>query len=86
MHGARVMLTANLWVDMGLVNGTMGTVLAICYGSGGASPHLPVAVMVRFDSYQGPTLPDGTVPITPIRQTWSVSGHIYITVKNWRLI
>ena len=73
-HGARVMLTANLWVDMGLVNGAMGTILAICYSNGGVPPHLPVAVMVRFDSYQGPTLPDGTVPITPIRRTWSVSG------------
>ena len=53
-HGACVMLTANLWVDMGLVNGEVGTVAAICYDSGGAPPHLPVAVMVQFDSYQGP--------------------------------
>ncbi len=73
-HGARVMLTANLWVDVGLVNGAMGTVVAICYKSGQCPPHLPVAVMVRFDSYSGPTLPDGTVPITPIRRTWSASG------------
>lgn len=73
-HGARVMLTASLCVDMGLVNGAMGTVLAICYSNGGTPLHLPVAVMVHFDSYQGPTLPDGTVPITPIRRTWSVSG------------
>ena len=68
------MLTANLWVDMGLVNGAMGTVVAICYSNGGIPPHLPVAVMVSFDSYQGPTLPDSTVPITPLRRTWSVSG------------
>ena len=73
-HGARVMLTANLWVDKGLVNGAMGTVVAICYSSGEAPPHLPVAVMVRFDSCQGPTLPDGTVPITPLLRTWSASG------------
>ena len=31
---ARVMLTANLWVEMGLVNGAMGTVVAICYRNG----------------------------------------------------
>ena len=72
--GARVMLTANLWVDVGLVNGAMGTVAAICYSNGGAPPHLPVAVMVHFDAYQGPKLPDGTVPITPLHCTWSASG------------
>ena len=71
---ARVMLTANIWVEMGLVNGAMGTVVAICYKNGEAPPHLPIAVTVRFDSYRGPTLSDGTVPITPIRCNWSASG------------
>ena len=73
-HGTCVMLTANLWVNMGLVNGAMGTVVAICYSNGGTPSHLPVAVMVWFDSYQSPTLPDSTVPITPLRRTWSASG------------
>ena len=36
--------------------------------------HLPVAVMVRFDHYTGPTMHDGTVPITPVRRNWSSSG------------
>ena len=72
-QSARVMLTSNLWVEVGLVNGTMGTVNAICYRSGGP-PDLPLAVMVRFDAYAGPTLHDGTVPIIPIRRTWSNSG------------
>ena len=67
---AHVMLTSNLWVDVGLVNGAMGTVEAICYKTGGP-PDLPIAVMVRFDSYSGPTFPDGTVPITPLRRCWS---------------
>ena len=70
---ARVMLTSNLWVDVGLVNGAMGTIQAICYRTGGP-PDLPIAVMVRFDSYSGPTFPDSTVPITPLRRTWSSSG------------
>ena len=69
-HGARVMLTANLWVDVGLVNGAMGTVVAICYRNGGP-PDLPTAVMVRFDCYSGPTLTDSNIPITPIRCTWA---------------
>ena len=67
-HLARVMLTNSLWVDVGLVNGAMGTIQAICYQTGGP-PALPIAVMVRFDKYSGPTLHDGTVPITPIRRT-----------------
>ena len=70
---ARLMLTSNLWVEVGLVNGAMGTIEAICYRSGGP-PDLPLAVMLKFDHYSGPTLHDGTVPITPIRRTWSNSG------------
>ena len=71
---ARVMLSSNLWVDMGLVNGAMGTVQAICYREGGAPPDLPVAVTILFDNYSGPTLTDGTVPIVPLRRSWSSSG------------
>ena len=70
---AQVMLSCNLWVDMGLVNGAMGTIQGICYRSGGP-PDLPIAVMVHFDSYSGPTFHDGTVPTTPIRRSWSSSG------------
>ena len=43
-----VMLPANLWVDMGLVKGAMGTVQAICYQEGGAPLDLPVAVTVNI--------------------------------------
>ena len=71
-RGARVMLTSNLCVDVGLVNGAIGTVQAICYQNAGPpGPALPTAVMVLFDSYSGPRLPNGTVPIVPIHQSWS---------------
>ena len=72
--GAHVMLSANLWVNMGLVNGAMGTMQAICYHEGGAPPDLPVAITILFDKYSGSTLYDGTVPIPPLRRTWSTSG------------
>ena len=45
-HEAHVMLTANLWVDMGLVNGAMGTVIVICYHNDQQPPDLPIAVTV----------------------------------------
>ncbi len=64
------LVTSNLWVETGLVNGAMGTIEAVCYRSG----DLPLAVMVKFDHYTGPTLHDTTVPITPLRRTWSNSG------------
>ena len=48
--------------------------MAICYHNGESPPNLPIVVTVRFDSYRGPTLSDGTVPITPLRRTWSASG------------
>lgn len=71
MHSTRVK-TANLWVEAGLVNGAIGTISDICYLQGGP-PNLPLAI-IKFDSYSGPTLHNGTVPITPIRRTWYQSG------------
>ena len=68
------MLTSNLWVDVGLVNGAMGTIQAICYRTGGP-PDLPITVMVHFDSYSGPTFHDSTVPITPLRRCWSSAAR-----------
>ena len=64
-QGARVMLTANLWVPAGLVNGTMRTIVDICYLNS-TPPDLPLAVVIQFDKYCGPTLPNHTVPICPI--------------------
>ena len=72
-HFCRVMLTSNIWIEVGLVNGAMGTIHSICYQNGGP-PDLPLAVMIKFDSYFGPTFHDGTVPIVPIRRNWIDHG------------
>ena len=64
------MLTANLWTSEGLVNGAIGTVHSIAYADGHHPPQLPVAVMVQFQNYAGPTLEHGCVPVTPIQRTW----------------
>ena len=56
------MLITNLWVEMGLDNGALGTVVSILYETGGP-PDLPLSVIVRFDNYTGSTFPNLTVPI-----------------------
>ena len=69
--GAQIMLTSNLMVESGLVNGTIGEVKEIVYASGTKPPHLPVSVNVFFPKYSGTTLPNLTVPICPITRSWT---------------
>lgn len=44
--------------------------MSICY----QTPDLPLTVIVKFDNYHGPSLPDNTVPVVPIHHTWTTSG------------
>jgi ATP-dependent DNA helicase PIF1 len=76
--GAKVMLRANLWVEQGLVNGSVGTILHILYEELGP-PALPSAVICSFPGYTGPPfLPDApnSFPVTPIQRTWSVGVNM----------
>ena len=75
-HTAHVMLIANLWVEVGLVNGALGTAVSICYQDGGP-PNLPVAVMVQFDHYTGPTLPDQSLQYSILGQMKVLIAHGY---------
>ena len=71
--GAQVMLTANLWQEVGLCNGTPGTVRHFIYKDDHAPPNLPIAVLVEFDKYCGPQFLDSApncVPIVPITFEW----------------
>ena len=54
--GAHVMLTMNLWTDVGLCNGATGTVIDFIYADNQQPPDLPEAVIVKFDNYKGPSL------------------------------
>ncbi len=54
-EGARVLLTQNLWVEAGLMNGALGHVVAYMWPEGG-DPHspksslrAPLCVFVEFD-------------------------------------
>ena len=70
--GARVMLTANIWTQAGLVNGSMGTIQDILFKEQGPSS-LPVVVFISFEKYKGPTILNSegikVVPIVPIKRT-----------------
>jgi hypothetical protein len=60
--GCRVMLTRNLWADIGLINGAQGTVYDISWKEGTNVLRDPLeVVMVAFDDYSGPafTIPYG---------------------------
>jgi ATP-dependent DNA helicase PIF1 len=80
--GCRVMLTQNIWVERGLVNGSMGTVGDITW-SEGVEPRksLPLAVMVAFDGYTGPTLTSHNlnrpvVPVFPVRRDFFIGNAL----------
>ena len=70
--GAKVMLAINLWTDVGLCNGATGTVIHFIYAPNHHPPDLPVAVIVKFDNYRGPSIMSSLsncVPIYPISVT-----------------
>ncbi|KAK3922031.1 ATP-dependent DNA helicase [Frankliniella fusca] len=84
--GSRVMLRSNLWLAAGLVNGATGTVVDIIYEPNKAPPNdLPVAVMVRFDKYSGPTMADGSVPIATQLRGWDDSQGTHCTREQFPL-
>ena len=73
--GARVMLRQNLWVQAGLTNGALGRVLGVLYDPNGTQPPgLPIAIVVQFDVFTGPsflpTVPR-SVPIPPCTVRWT---------------
>lgn len=53
---AKVMLTMNLWTDVGLCNGATGTLVHFIYAPNHHPPDLPIAVIVKFDNYIGDPL------------------------------
>ncbi|XP_059067928.1 uncharacterized protein LOC131858643 [Cryptomeria japonica] len=85
---ARVMLTTNLWIEVGLVNGALGYVENIVYKPGSMPLEPPTYVMVKFDTYSGipfdAQIPQ-TVPISathrgstthiPLRLAWAMTIH-----------
>ncbi|KAJ3525773.1 hypothetical protein NMY22_g10434 [Coprinellus aureogranulatus] len=53
---SKVMISRNLWLKQGLVNGTTGEVEDIIWAPGSSRSDLPTAVLVSCKDYHGPTL------------------------------
>lgn len=78
----KIVLTANLWPEAGLVNGSRGTVEYIIFREGQVPPAtvLPALLICRFPGYKGPSFLDGQphmVPIYPTRREWYEKGKLY---------
>ena len=80
-RGARVMLTYNLSVSEGLVNGTMGTVFTFLWANSDDDPlrTMPTMILVEFDGYTGRAAVDiGDklyVPLRPRAQQFEIDEH-----------
>ena len=70
--GCDVVLTRNLWKEVGLTNGAKGKVKYIIYAKGEKLPNLPRVVIVEFEQYTGPDYlgMKKCVPIIPTSNTW----------------
>ena len=78
--GAKVMLTMNLWPAVGLCNGATGTVIHFIYKNNHQPPDLPIAVIVKFDNYRGPSLSEALpscVPICPVTASAQLSDGFH---------
>jgi hypothetical protein len=86
--GARIILTANLWPDAGLVNGAQGTVQYIVFSEGAGPPinSLPALLVCHFPAYKGPSyrpeLGDRLVPIYPVRREYNEGKFRYARISE----
>ena len=75
--GAAVILTSNLWQEVGLCNGATGVVEDLLFHPDRPPPCQPIAALVHFTNYTGPaflTTNPKTVPIPPHLFEWESDG------------
>lgn len=73
------MLTMNLWPSVGLCNGATGTVVYIISTTPHHPPDLPVAVIVKFDNYIGPSVSKEIPSLVAI-------APVTVSAKKWQFI
>ena len=87
--GAKVMLTSNLWCEMGLANGSRGTVYEIIYPTDkNPLDSIPI-VLVEFEDYKGPSFLEGApkvVPIASVSAEWQNSVGKYCSRQQIPLV
>ena len=74
---AKVVLTCNLWAEVGLCNDSFGTIEHIWFAENMGPPNLPVAVLVHFHNYSGPaflTTCSKCIPVPPSLFQWVADG------------
>ena len=64
--GARVMITKNLCVKAGIVNGSIGILRGILVNSNEPNQEFPLCILVELDSYSGPSFLSSYPKIIPI--------------------
>jgi len=68
-YRSKILLLWNVALQLGLVNGSTGTVIDFMYREGEAAPSLPYAVIIDFPEYSGPPFfsSDGREKWVPLR-------------------
>ena len=82
--GSEMLLTVNLWNEVGLTNGTKCTVKYIIYakdkyGNQRKPPEVPDMVLVHVPQYEGPSFLDEPkiVPVVPMERSWTSNKKTY---------